>query len=301
MKEIIYIAGATGLIGKELSLKLHKRGYKVGIITRDMDSARQEVPFASKIIETDYSYSKFFEQVQDAKAIINLAGTPIAGKRWNNSYKNKIYNSRIDTTKALVNAINNLDDKPEVFISTSAVGYYGDRGNEKLLENSKPGNDFLAKVCIDWENEAKKSNTRNVIGRIGVVLSDNGGALPQMALPYKLFVGGRLGNGKQWFPWIHIDDLTELFIHFIENKKSDGAYNLTSPGIVTNKEFSKALSRTLKRPELFPVPEFMLKLMLGESADFILSSLKAIPQKALNDGYEFNYNTIDIALFDLLK
>jgi uncharacterized protein (TIGR01777 family) len=301
MQDIIYIAGATGLIGTNLARKLNDKGYKIGAISRSANGARKLLPFLSSVIETDYKDDALKDELEGAAAVINLAGASIAGKRWNDKYKELIYSSRIDTTRSLVNAINQCTNKPNVFISTSAVGYYGESGDKILSENESAGSDFLAKVCEEWEKEAHKSNVRNVIGRIGVVLSMEDGALPKMLPPFKMFAGGALGNGKQWFPWIHIDDLTNMFIWFLENDNCMGAYNLSSPGIVTNSEFSKAIGRTLKRPSFLNAPEFAIKLILGESADFILSSLRAVPDKAQKEGFEFQYDTIDIALFDLLK
>lgn len=301
MQDIIYISGATGLIGSVLAGKLNEKGYKVGIISRNADKARELIPFASEIIETDYNDDKLREGIEGAAAIVNFAGAPIAGKRWNDNYKDLIYKSRIDTTKSIVDAINKCTNKPNAFISTSAVGYYGESGDKILTESSSAGSDFLAKVCVDWEREAENANIRTVIGRIGVVLSMEDGALPKMLAPFKFFAGGALGNGSQWFPWIHIEDVAEMFIWFLENDNCSGKYNLSAPGIVTNEEFAKSIGRTIKRPSVFKVPEFMIKAALGESAEFILSSLRAIPEKAQKEGYEFKYETIDYALFDLLK
>lgn len=301
MSDIVFIAGATGLLGKNIAEKLSESGYKIGIISRNKKNVISEIPYAVSVIETDYSDTDWYNQINGAKAIINLAGTSIAGKRWDENYKKSIYNSRINTTKSIVEAINKCNKKPEVLISASAVGYYGDRGNDILKEIEKPGNDFLAKVCEDWEEESKKTNIRVVNPRIGVVLSTKDGALPQMLTPMKFFAGGPLGSGKQYFPWIHIDDISEFFIWALQNNNAKGAYNLTAPNPPENKDFVKTLGKVISRPSIFPVPKVILKIVLGESSDFILSSLRAVPDKLIEEGFRFKYDGLQNALYDLIN
>ena len=261
MKKIL-ITGATGLIGTEVCKKLISEGKEITVFTRNPERAKKVLPGVKNYIEWDYErMDDWMNELNGKDAIINLAGANLGTKRWNDKYKRKIYDSRIISTRRLVEAIKDCNPRPKVFISASAVGYYGDRGNEILTEESKPGKDFLANLCSDWEKEATKieeSSLRRVSLRTGIVLSKKGGALKQFLLPYKLFIGGPLGNGQQWFPWIHIDDLTELIIYSLKNENITGPINCASPGIVRMKEFTKTLGRVLHRPSLFSVPRFIL-------------------------------------------
>ncbi len=206
------------------------------------------------------------------------------------------------TARGLAEAINRCENPPKAFFSASAVGYYGDSGATTLEEDSPPGSDFLAEVCEKWETEARaaEKSTRVVRGRIGVVLSNAGGALPELVRPFKFFVGGPIGSGFQFVPWIHLDDLTNLIVECIENSNLSGAVNLTAPNPVRNRALASAIGEKLGRPSLFPVPKFAMRIILGESANMVLASQKAIPIKALEIGYEFNYSELEDALADLL-
>ncbi len=304
MKRVI-ITGATGLIGKNLCLELLKSNYNVIALTRNPST---KVKFFSKeieVVEWDYkSKEHIIKHLENAFSIIHLAGAGIFNHRWNNKFKNEIYNSRVISTKILVDAISSLNKKPESFISSSAVGYYGNRGDEFLSENSIPGKDFLSKVCIDWESEASKSQNfgvRWVSIRTGIVLSTQGGALKKMLPIFKYFLGGALGSGKQWFSWIHIDDIIGIYKFTLENPNCQGALNASSPHLVTMKEFVSKLGKVLNRPSIFSVPEFILKIVLGESAKDITSSQRVLSEKILNYGYKFKYENLDIALEDLVK
>jgi uncharacterized protein (TIGR01777 family) len=228
----------------------------------------------SEIVEWNHNNPDEWKDYLEGKdAIIHLAGASLAAKRWNENYKLEIYKSRIESTKNLVNAIRKCEVKPKVFITSSAVGYYGNRGDDLLIEENQPGEDFLAKLCYDWENEAEKverSDVRNVSLRIGFVLSQKGGVLKQFLIPFKLFIGGPLGNGNQWFPWIHIDDLVNILVYTLNNESLKRSVNSVSPGIVKMKDFASTLGNVLHRPSLFPVP----KLLLRTSQTIIVSRTK---------------------------
>ena len=216
----------------------------------------------------------------------------------------KIKNNRIEINEYVAEAICNCSKKPKVFISSSATGFYGDVKDKILNENSNPGNDFLAKLCVDWENAAENVtayNIRLVHIRTGVVLTKEGGALKKMLLPYRLFLGGPLGDGKQWFPWIHIKDEVDAIIFTIENDKIKGPINLTAPNPVTMKDFAKSLGKVLNRPSFFNVPKLALRMVVGKVADVLVSRQRAEHKKLLDNGYKFNFAKVEDALKDLLK
>ena len=302
-KEII-ITGATGLIGKALSTVLIKQNDKITLFTRNPENAERIVKGAKEYVRWNYKNPEEWKKFLEGKdAIIHIAGANLAARRWDAKYKEVIYNSRIVSTKELVTAIERCKIKPGVFITASAIGIYGNRGDELLTEKSMPGNDFLSKLCYDWEREAEKVErfgVRRVSLRIGLVLSKEGGVLKQLLTPFKLFVGGHLGNGKQWFPWIHIDDLVSVFIHAINNKSVRGPINCTAPGIVTMKEFTKTLGRVLNRPALVPVPRAALKIIIGEITESVLSGQKVSANKLLNSRFNFQFGKLEDALKNLL-
>uniref|UniRef100_A0A832D1V7 TIGR01777 family protein n=1 Tax=Ignavibacterium album TaxID=591197 RepID=A0A832D1V7_9BACT len=303
MKKII-ITGATGLIGRKLSQKLTEAGHQIIVFSRNASSAKNILKKDFTYIDWDYSKSdKWVESISTADAIVHLAGINLFAKRWNKKFKEEILASRKETTKALVDAVKLSQAKPEVFVSASGVGYYGDCGDKQLDENSPAGNDFLAEVCKVWEAEAaevEQADVRRVSVRTGIVLSKEDGALKRMLLPFKLFVGGPLGNGKQWFPWIHIDDIVGIYFHAIENQNLNGAVNAASPNICTMKEFAKTLGKVLHRPSLFPVPELALKIAIGEAGKVVLMSQRVKVNKLLESGYKFKFENLEEALRNLL-
>lgn len=303
MKRII-ITGATGLIGRELSQKLFGAGHQIIVFTRNVSSAKNILKQDFVYIDWDYRKNdKWIESISSADAIVHLAGINLFSKRWNKKFKEEILVSRKETTKALVDAVKLSQAKPEVFVSASGVGYYGDCGDKLLDENSPAGNDFLAEVCKVWEAEAAEAEqcgVRRVSVRTGIVLSKEDGALKRMLLPFKLFVGGHLGNGKQWFPWIHIDDIVGIYFHAIENQNLSGAVNAASPNICTMKEFAKTLGKVLHRPSLFPVPEVALKIAIGEAGEVVLMSQRVKVNKLLDSGYKFKFENLEEALRNLL-
>lgn len=302
MQRKIIITGATGLIGRKISELLIKDKNHLIIFSRRPEEAKKIITNATEYVFWDYENSSEWKKyLEDADAVINLAGESIISKRWNEKTKQRIYNSRIISTRSLVNAIKETNHKPECFISASAVGFYGNR-NEEVNENSEKGNGFLANLVYDWENESQvleKYNVRTVNIRLGTVLSMNGGALPKLAKQFKLFFGGTLGSGNQWFPWIHIDDAAEIFLFALDNK-IHGVLNAVSPHLITQKEFSRTLAKVLVRPCIFRIPEFSLKIILGEAANIILEGAKVFPKKTLEYGYKFKFDNLEKALRNLL-
>lgn len=269
----VAIAGAHGLIGSELSRAMEERGDEVVRLPR-FGSA----PWS----------------LGGADAVVNLAGASVAGRRWTPEYKKEMRDSRVLTTRALVEL------KPPVLVNASAVGYYGGRGDETLDESAAPGRDFLAGLCVEWEAEAARASGRSVFLRTGVVLSTKGGALQQMLLPFRAFVGGPIGSGKQWFPWIHIADEIAAILWCLDHARLSGPVNLVAPGIVTMKQFAQALGRALHRPAFLSVPAAPLKLLLGEVAEVMLEGQRAVPKKLLDDGFKFRFADVDAALANLL-
>jgi len=303
-KKRIVITGATGLIGRRLCSALDNDGNEITVFTRDIKNGKQILPFLTKFVDWDYRKPELWlNELNGKDAVIHLAGANVFGKRWNEKYKEIIMGSRETATRNLANAVVELKEKPGVFISSSAVGYYGDKGDNIITEDTPAGNDFLAEVCRIWEKEAslvEKSAVRRVSIRTGIVLSDDEGALKKMLLPFRLFVGGPLGNGHQWFPWIHIDDLIRIYLFVLVNKSISGAVNASSPNPVTMKEFAKTLGKVLHRPSFFSVPEFVLKLALGKGAQPILCSQRVLPQKLTDNKFEFSYSHLEEALLSLL-
>jgi uncharacterized protein (TIGR01777 family) len=231
--------------------------------------------------------------------VVNLVGEPVAPARWTEEKKERILSSRVKSTRAFVDSMRSIAPRPKVLISASAIGYYGPHGDEYVTEDTPPASDFLADVCIQWEAEAMKAEemgVRVVLIRIGGVLESDGGALPAMAIPFRFFVGGPIGQGKQWFSWIHRDDVVGMIHHALENKAVSGPLNATAPNPVTNREFSTALGRALHRPSCFTVPGFVVKLTLGELGSVMLTGQRVIPGKALKAGYRFKFSDVNDAL-----
>lgn len=299
----VLVTGATGFIGSRVCDALHEKGDTVHVLSRN--PARAQTKLHS--VKSVYGWNPETEQlpseaISDVKAVIHLAGETIAG-RWNAAKKRRIRDSRILSTRNLVASLGHADAKPAVLVCASAIGYYGDSGAEHFTEASPAGTDFLAKVCQEWETEAQKANEfgiRVVTVRIGLVLGLGGGLLTQVLPPFKMGVGGKLGSGTQWMSWIHVDDVVGIILHALENEEINGALNATAPAPVRNTEFTKMLGAVLRRPTLFPVPTFGLKLMMGEFADFVVLSQNVLPEETEASGYEFRYRTLESALKALL-
>ena len=284
----LIIAGGTGFIGSALCERLVRLGHSLTLLSR---SASLGATVANK--------GAWEKAVEGADGLINLAGEPIAAKRWINRHKEKICQSRIDATRALVSAVAKAKVKPKFLINGSAVGYYGPHGDETLTEDAGPGGDFLAQTCREWEAEARKAEEhglRVVRLRTGMVLGKGGGALAKMAPPFKLFVGGPLGSGRQWMSWIHLEDEVGLILALMEHASARGAVNATAPNPVTMREFCQSLGRVLNRPCWAPVPAFALRLLLGEMAGILLAGQRVLPAAAQKLGYTFRYPTLYEAL-----
>jgi len=292
----ILITGGTGFIGAALSRELVSSAHNVIITTRRQTDSKEKLTWKPPALIPP-------DTISNIDAVINLAGESIASGRWTKTRKERIMSSRINTTRALVQSMQNVNPGPKVLISASAIGYYGPRGDEHVTEDTPPGTDFLAEVCKVWEAEALKAEelgVRVVLIRIGGVLESDGGALPKMIIPFKFFLGGPIGSGKQWFSWIHRDDIVGIIKYALENDSITGPLNLTAPQPVTNREFSSALGRVLGRPSWLSVPGFMVRLTLGELGDILLTGQRVLPEKALKEGYKFKYPDIDGALRAIL-
>lgn len=304
MAKNIIITGATGLIGRKLAEVLIRRGDNVIIFSRNIDKAKLLFPKIKSIVEWNYNKPELWQPIIDGSdAVIHLAGINLFDRRWNENFKKEVIESRKISTHNLVETISSCTNKPEVFVSASGIGYYGDCGDTLLSEDSSAGKDFLADVCKVWEYEAalvETFNVRSVQIRTGLVLSTEDGVLKKMITPFKLFVGGYFGNGKQWASWLHIDDIVRIYIQAIDNYNIRGAVNAASPNPVKMKEFAKTLGKVLSRPALFPVPKFVLKIAVGEAADVVVASQKIDVKKLLDSGYKFRFTELKNALSDLL-
>lgn len=304
MKKIL-ITGATGSIGRNLAQQLIARGDEVIVFTRNPKSAQKKIPNATKCVKWEYDrLTDWLIELNDIDVVVHLAGANLGARRWNEEYKKLAYDSRILSTRNLVEAIKAVEQKPKVFICSSAVGIYGNRYDELLDETSSLGDDFMAHICKDWEKEAEKveqHGIRRVSVRTGLVMQKDEGVLKKMLLPFKLFIGGLLGSGRQWFPWIHIDDIVGIYMHAIDNEKVSGTINGASPSIVTMKEFSKTLGKILKRPSIFPVPKSIMKIVAGEVAEYAVMSQRTSVEKIIKAGYKFKFENLEEALKELLK
>jgi uncharacterized protein (TIGR01777 family) len=277
----VAVTGASGFVGSRLIKLLEKRGHTVRAVS--LHSAPRP------------------EDLAGCDAVVHLAGEPI-GQRWTVAARQRIVESRGEGTRALVAAMR--AKPPNVLVSASAVGYYGSRGEEILTEQAKPGTDFLSGACVGWEREAleaEKLGVRLIRLRIGVVLGAGGGALAKMMTPFQLGVGGRIGGGKQWMSWIHVDDLCDLILFALRESTLRGVLNATSPHPVTNAEFTRALAHALHRPALLPIPAFALKALLGEMSQVLLASQRVIPEATLRSGFEFQYPDVAAALVKIVS
>lgn len=304
MSKHIVLTGATGLIGRRLYNALRSRGDRVTVLTRNTDKAAKTFSDAERILLWAPGVAGEWKTAIDgADAVVHLAGEPIAEERWSEEYKKRIHDSRVLGTRDIVSAIEAAENKPAVLLSASAVGYYGDTGENEVDEDSPAGDDFLADTCSEWEGEAQRAEamgTRVVITRMGIVLAEDGGALEKLLTPFKMFAGGPVGNGEQWFPWVHIDDVVGIMQHAIDHPEVTGVLNAVSPGLVRNRDFAVALGDALKRPARFSVPAFVVKLALGELGETLLGGQRAHPVRTLESGYDFRYASIESALADLV-
>jgi len=296
----VCITGGTGFLGTSLTALLVEKGHSVSIFTRSPDKYNSsETTLVSYV-----SYDELLPVVERSAAVVNLAGENLFDKRWTDEVKSRILKSRVKTTRAVVEAIAEATNKPAVLVSGSGVDYYASHGDEIITEDTPAGDTFLSRVCVQWEEEAAevlKTGVRLVISRTGVVMGKGGGALDKMTTPFSMFVGGPLGSGKQYFPWVHMADACEAILFAITNEKMDGPFNLAAPNPVTMKEFTKELGNVMNRPSVFRVPEFALRIVVGEGTEALTSSHRIIPQKLLDHGFEFKYPNVHEGLQDILK
>ena len=285
----VLVTGGTGFIGTAVCRALRGAGHTVRVVSREPEHAAEEA----------IGWDDVPAAAREAEALVNLAGEPIAAKRWKPAQKHHIRESRVEATRRLVEAATAASPRPRILLNASAVGYYGARGDEVLDEAASPGTGFLAEVCEAWEREAEAAEAlglRVVRLRLGVVLAPDGGALAQMIRPFRRFFGGPLGQGTQWMSWIHRDDVTGLVVEALENDAYRGAVNVTAPEPVTNADFARELGRALARPASFRTPAFMLRLTLGEMADMLLTGQRVVPRVAQAHSYRWRYPELGGAL-----
>jgi uncharacterized protein (TIGR01777 family) len=298
----IFLTGGTGLVGSLLTKRLCERGDHVVLLSRRPDAAKTLGDGVTVVTGDPMQTGPWMDAVADCDAVVHLAGEGIFNRRWSQEFKDLIHSSRIKSTANIVAALARSSRPGRTLVSASAVGWYGPHGDEELTEDSGPGGDFLAKVCIDWEKAAEPATAqgvRVVLLRTGIVLDKNGGALGQMLTPFKLFVGGPVGSGKQWMSWIHNEDEVGLILFALDHPEISGPFNASAPIPVTNRDFSTALGTALGRPSFFPTPGFMLRIMLGESAEIVTNGQRVLPKKALAAGYDFKFKTIYAALGEI--
>jgi uncharacterized protein (TIGR01777 family) len=299
----VLIAGGTGLIGQALSQAMVAEGHDVVVLTRQPERAKKMA--GVQLQQWDgRSAAGWGHLAEGAGAIVNLAGAGIADQRWSAARKSESRQSRIDAGKAVMEAIAGAAVKPGVLIQSSAVGYYGTQtGDAEVDERVSPGGDFLAKVCFDWEAStagAVRQGVRRAVIRTGVVLSLAGGAFPKQLLPFKLFAGGPVGSGRQWYPWIHLEDEVRAIQFLIANPKAEGPFNLSASQPVTNQEFGRLIGEVMGRPSFLPAPGFAMQAVFGEMAVILLEGQRAVPQRLLELGFVFKYPTAQEALRALL-
>ncbi len=300
----VFVTGGTGFVGKTLTQKLVEKGHYVTVLTRNL-SQNQMLSKGVKLVEGDPTTAGAWQkQVADHEVIVNLAGASIF-RRWTNTAKSIMRNSRIMTTNNLVEALKNREGENTTLISTSAVGYYGFHGDKELDEDHPHGDDYLASLCKAWEAaalQAEQSGVRVLICRLGIVLGTQGGALGQMLPLFKIRLGSPLGSGDQWFSWIHEQDLVNIYLFLIEHKDFAGPINCTAPNPVTNRDFTKALGEALGKPTFMPaVPGFVLRFVKGEFGNVLLKGQKVLPEKLVGAKFDFQFRNINSALVDLAR
>ncbi|MFI5094720.1 MAG: TIGR01777 family oxidoreductase [Candidatus Acidiferrales bacterium] len=300
----VLVTGSSGLVGSALVRVLTKEGHTVCRLARPGTIEKNDSNDGFQVAWNPAT-GELGGAAVGADAVVNLAGASIAGGRWTIERKAELRSSRIDTTRALVTALAKMNARPRVLVSASATGFYGNRGEELLTEDSSPGNDFLSNLAEEWEAEALKAEAhgiRVVLARFGIILARDGGALPKIVLPFRFFAGGKIGTGKQWMSWIALDDVIEILRLALERGEIRGPINVVSPQPVQNAEFTKTLATAMRRPALFPAPAFALRLALGEMADaLLLSSQRVLPQKLQNLGYRFLHADLKSALTAVLS
>ncbi len=302
MKIILF--GGSGFLGRHLITRLLASGHRITLVTRRPNSI-VDIVSPSVVVKSWFPLEGLPSVIDGSDGVVNLIGESIGAKRWSAARKQAILSSRVDSTRAIVDAMAKAPKKPGVLVNASAVGYYGDVETGDVTEDHPQGNDFLATVCARWEDEAKKATQfglRVVMPRSGVVLANDAEAFRRILLPFKLFAGGTLGSGRQWFPWIHVDDETKAIIHLLEKPDVSGPVNLVAPDAVTMKQFCSTLGRVLHRPSWIPVPAFVLRTVLGEMADaLVLGGQKVVPQRLPESGFRYVFPKLSEALAEILR
>ncbi|MEH2024929.1 thylakoid membrane protein ThyD [Nostoc sp.] len=304
----VAITGATGFVGSRLVQRLHGEGHKIVVLTRNAAFAQKVFPSEAFdnieiVAYTPNASGSWQSVIASCDGVVNLAGEPIGEGRWTPERKQEILNSRKLGTQKIVEAIANANPKPSVLINASAIGYYGTSETATFDETSLSGNDFLAQVCQAWEGEARKvkdAGVRLVILRFGIVLG-NGGALGKMIPPFKLFAGGPIGSGRQWFSWIHVDDLVNLIVQALTKPEIEGVYNATAPNPVRMSDLSQTLGQVMNRPSWLPVPAFAIEALLGDGAIVVLEGQQVIPKRTVQTGFEYKYPNLRSALTQILN
>jgi uncharacterized protein (TIGR01777 family) len=300
----IIITGGTGLIGRSLSFDFVNAGHDVIVLSRNPSSYQEHFPSNVTLRSWDAeSPSIWGDLLVDDVAIVNLAGSSIASSRWTDTQKNTIVDSRVKAGRAISEAVRQAKIKPKVLVQSSAVGYYGVQDDNIITEADPAGDDFLSDVCVQWENstsELESMGTRRVIIRTGVVLDADEGALPRMVLPFRFFVGGSIGDGQQYLPWIHLFDEVKAIRYLIENEDAQGVYNLSAPNPVTNAQFAHILGRVLGKPSIMPTPAFAIRTLFGEMSTVVLDGQRAVPERLLQSGFKFKYEQLEEALDNIL-
>jgi uncharacterized protein (TIGR01777 family) len=304
MKRVI-ITGGSGLIGQALAADLLKDGYEVIALSRDVQRRGANLPPGVRLEQWDgRSAQGWGHLVEQETAIVNLAGENIGERRWTEDRKQAIIESRLQAGKAVSKAVSNARNKPGVVIQASAIGYYGSRTDEILTEKSPPADDFMSRICQQWEPATapvEQAGVRRVVVRSGVVLSRQGGVFPRMIMPFNFFAGGPLGSGKQWISWIHVRDEVAGLRFLIDNPNASGVYNLTSPYPLKNVDFERAVGRVMRRPAIIPTPAFAIRLLFGEMAITVLEGQRVVPERLEKEGFLFHFPRIEEALRDLLS
>jgi uncharacterized protein len=304
----VAITGATGFVGSRLVQQLHEKGHNIVVLTRNTAFAQKVFPSEAFpnieiIAYTPNASGSWQSVIASCDGVVNLAGEPIGEGRWTPERKQEIFNSRKLGTQKIVEAIVNANPKPTVLINASAIGYYGTSETATFDETSLSGNDFLAQVCQAWEAEARKvkdAGVRLVILRFGIILG-NGGALGKMIPPFKLFAGGPIGSGRQWFSWIHLDDLVNLIVQALTKPEIEGVYNATAPNPVIMADLSQTLGQVMNRPSWLPVPGFAIEALLGDGAIVVLEGQQVIPKRTVETGFEYKYPNLQSALTQILN
>ena len=297
----VLITGASGLIGKALQRSFENKGYEMLLASRSEPKDERHVQWNP---DTGFA-DAYLARLEGLDAVVHLAGESISAIRWSEEKKKAIRDSRVFGTRSMIETFDKLERKPKTFITGSAIGFYGDRGDDVMTESSPAGKTFLAEISKEWEAESRRAEDlgiRTVLLRTGIVLSKDGGALATMMTPFKLGVGGVVGSGKQWMSWISLDDVVRIINFALENESVRGAINVTAPGPVTNEEFTKTLGSVLYRPTFLPLPEFAVHMVFGEMGDaLLLDSTRVVPKRLLDAGYEFEFTDLKAALEHAVK